>query len=244
MIFVTAFRTRVSAASAEPGVKVPDMASVADTRAGSVPVRVYRPTTELCPLLVYIHGAGFVAGDLDSHDQICRYLAFHVEAVVVAVDYRLAPEHPFPAAVDDSIEAVEWALANAATIGADPRRWAIAGDSAGGTLAAGVAQQWADRPNSPSAQALICPALELADLDLPSHREVAEADGFNTSALQQMIDLYLGSHVDRRDPRASPARSNELAQLPPTIMITAELDPLRDDGEAYAALVSWRKVSR
>ena len=231
--FVAAFRDRVSTASSEPGMSAGPLYSVEDAMAGSVPIRVYRPTSEIAPLLCYLHGAGFIAGDLDSHDQICRLLASRTGAVVVAADYRLAPEHPFPAPVEDAFSAVEWILDHAGQLGADRTRWAVAGDSAGGTLAAAVAQHWRDRPHSPVMQALICPALEFADFDLPSHRAYAEGDGFTTAIMRQMADLYLGGTIDRRDPLVSPARAESLTGLAPAVIISAELDPLRDDGEMY-----------
>ncbi len=231
--FVAAFRDRVSTASAEPGMSAGPLYSVEDAMAGSVPIRVYRPTSEIAPLLCYLHGAGFIAGDLDSHDQICRLLASRIGAVVVAADYRLAPEHPFPAPVEDAFSAVEWILDHAGQLGADRTRWAVAGDSAGGTLAAAVAQHWRDRPHSPVMQALICPALEFADFDLPSHRAYVEGDGFTTAIMRQMADLYLGGTIDRRDPLVSPARAESLTGLAPAVIISAELDPLRDDGEMY-----------
>lgn len=231
--FVAAFRDRVSTASSEPGMSAGPLYSVEDAMAGSVPIRVYRPTSEIAPLLCYLHGAGFIAGDLDSHDQICRLLASRIGAVVVAADYRLAPEHPFPAPVEDAFSAVEWILDHAGQLGADRTRWAVAGDSAGGTLAAAVAQHWRDRPHSPVMQALICPALEFADFDLPSHRAYAEGDGFTTAIMRQMADLYLGGTIDRRDPLVSPARAESLTGLAPAVIISAELDPLRDDGEMY-----------
>ena len=231
--FVAAFRDRVSTASSEPGMSAGPLYSVEDAVAGSVPIRVYRPSSEIAPLLCYLHGAGFIAGDLDSHDQICRLLASRIGAVVVAADYRLAPEHPFPAPVEDAFSAVEWILDHAGQLGADRTRWAVAGDSAGGTLAAAVAQHWRDRPHSPVMQALVCPALEFADFDLPSHRAYAEGDGFTTAIMRQMADLYLGGTIDRRDPLVSPARAESLTGLAPAVIISAELDPLRDDGETY-----------
>lgn len=232
--FVTAFRERVDITTREPGMASQQLHSVEGLMAGSVPVRVYRPTEEIAPLLCYLHGAGFVAGDLDSHDQICRLLATRVGAVVVAADYRLAPEHPFPVPVDDALAAVEWTVAHAAELGADASRWAVVGDSAGGTLAAIVAQRWQGRDGAPVIQVLVCPALEFADLDLPSHVEFAETEGFNTAVKEQMADLYLGDTVDRRDPKVSPARAATVANVAPAVIISAELDPLRDDGEAYA----------
>ena len=231
--FVTAFRERVNTTTREPGMAADSLHSVRNLTAGSVPIRVYRPSDAERPLLCYLHGAGFVAGDLDSHDQICRLLAARVGAVVAAIDYRLAPEHRFPAAVVDAIEAVQWITDHAEDLGADGSRWAIAGDSAGGTLAAIIAQQRRGQPGGPIMQALVCPALEFADLDRPSHREFAETEGFNTMMMKQMADLYLGSSIDRRDPLVSPAHAESVAELPAAVIITAELDPLRDDGEAY-----------
>jgi len=232
--FVEAFRERVSTASSEPGMSAGPLYSVEDAMAGLVPIRVYRPTSEIAPVVCYLHGAGFIAGDLDSHDQICRLLASQIGAVVVAADYRLAPEHPFPAAVDDAFSVVEWILDNASQFGADGTKWAVVGDSAGGNLAAVVAQRWRDWPHGPVMQALVCPVLELADFDLPSHRAYADGDGFTTAMMTQMADLYLGDTTDRRDPLVSPARAESLAGLPPAVIISAELDPLRDDGEMYA----------
>lgn len=231
--FVAALRERVSLGSSEPGMRADQIDSVIDNMAGSVPIRVYRPTSETVSLLCYLHGAGFVAGDLDSHDQVCRLLASRVGAVVVAVDYRLAPEHPFPAAVEDAFSAVEWILDHADELGVDRNRWAVIGDSAGGTLAAAVAQRWRDRPDHPVMQALVCPALELADFNLPSHLAYAEGDGFTTAVMRQMADLYIGSEIDRADPLVSPARATSLEGLAPAVIISAELDPLRDDGEMY-----------
>jgi len=160
-------------------------------------------------------------------------LASRVGAVVVAIDYRLAPEHPFPAAVEDAFSAVEWILDHAEELGVDRNRWAVIGDSAGGTLAAAVAQRWRDRPDHPVMQALVCPALELADFNLPSHLAYAEGDGFTTAVMRQMADLYIGSEIDRADPLVSPARATSLEGLAPAVIISAELDPLRDDGEMY-----------
>jgi len=233
--FVEAFRERVNLGASEPGMHADPLHSVIDEMAGSVPIRVYRPASETAPLLCYIHGAGFIAGNLDSHDQICRLLASRVGAVVAAIDYRLAPEHPFPAAVEDSFSAVEWILDNADHLGADRNCWAVIGDSAGGNLAAVVAQRWSDRADKPVMQALICPVLELADFDLPSHLAYADGDGFTTAVMRQMADLYLGSESDRKVPLVSPTRATSLEGLAPAVIISAELDPLRDDGETYGA---------
>jgi acetyl esterase len=214
---------------------------------GRLRLRTYRPLGRRSgrrPTIVFLHGGGFVIGDLDTHDQLCRSLCRDVDAVVVSVDYRLAPEHPFPAAVEDAIAATRWVAEHVGRLGGDPRRLAVAGDSAGGNLAAVVAQAWrdgeaGDRPPL-AAQLLIYPAVDLVDDGggrYPSRTE--HADGYLLSGddLRWFGAHYLG-RADPRDPRSSPLRG-ALAGLPPTVIVTAEFDPLRDEAEAYAdALVT------
>ncbi len=189
------------------------------------------------PLLTYFHGGGFVFGDLDTHDGLCRLLCRHARAHVLAIDYRLAPEHPFPAAVEDACAAYSWALALAEALGADPQRVGVGGDSAGGNLAAVVAQQAA-------AEGLPAPALQLLIYpvtDFVSGTRSSElfADGFllTRGDMDWFERHYLGSldSPHARDVRASPLLAEDLSELAPAIVVTAGFDPLRDEGEAYAA---------
>ena len=206
--------------------------------AGSIPARVYTPTKlraadGLAPCLVFFHGGGWVIGDLDSHDVVCRKLAHDGELIVISVDYRLAPEHKFPAAVDDAIDATKWIAANAGQLGIDPTRLCVGGDSAGGNLAAVVALSARDG-NGPAiaGQVLIYPATNFA-LMHPSHREPETSILLTHSVIRWFRDHYLGS-ADGSDWRASPARASTLAGLPPAYVLTAGADPLRDEGEEYA----------
>jgi acetyl esterase len=216
---------------------------------GPIPVRIYRPATnpphratepgaEL-PLLVYFHGGGFVFGDLNTHDPLCRQFAAAVPAVVVSVDYRLAPEHRFPAAVDDAEAATVWAAEQAATLGADARSLTVAGDSAGGTLAAVVARRARDGGGPAIAlQLLIYPATDLTRTQ-PSHQSNGEGYFLTSQAMRWFTANYLGDDalVDLalcRQPDASPLFAADLTGLPPAHVVTAEFDPLRDEGEAYA----------
>jgi acetyl esterase/lipase len=206
----------------------PDVAlQVADTVADGVPVRIYRPAHARA-VLVYLHGGGWVQGDRDTHDALCRRLAA-ADRVVVSADYRLAPEHPFPAAVDDTVTVLRWARANVATLGSD--RIEVGGDSAGGNLAAVACIVLRDAGlDLPSLQLLIYPGLDQRRL-AASHATFAE--GFLLTAAD--IDWFQGHYaapVD--DVRASPLLA-DLHGLPPAIVTTAGFDPLRDEGEAYVA---------
>ena len=183
------------------------------------------------PLVVYFHGGGFVIGDLDVYDQSCRLLCRHAGVHVLSVDYRLAPEHPFPAAVDDAAAAFDWAHAHAAELGADPARVAIGGDSAGGNLAAVTAREAGTRP---FAQLLIYPAVDPKARRHPSHDLFAEGFFLTAADREWFHDHYLGSEP-HDDPRARPLGDHDLAGLPRALVITAAFDPLRDEGEAYAA---------
>ena len=188
------------------------------------------------PLLVYYHGGGFLFGDLDTHDRVCRLLCRHAGAHVLAIDYRLAPEHPFPAAVEDAREALAWAYANAERLGADAARVGVAGDSAGGNLSAVVAQLAArDGGPAPVLQLLIYPAT-----DMTRRRRSRElfAEGFllTDSEMDWFEANYLGAErAQQADPRASPLLAEDLSGLAPALVVTAAFDPLRDEGEEYAA---------
>jgi len=204
--------------------------------AGAMPARLYRPDGKgPLPLLVYFHGGGWVLGGLASHDVVCRALANASGCALLAIDYRLAPEHVFPAAVDDCYAATVWAVANAAALGADPARVAIGGDSAGGNLTAVIAQLARDRGGPPLRfQLLVYPATD-ANTDTPSYHENATGYFLELAGMRWFYDHYLPRNADRTDPRASPLRTADLRGLPPALVITAEFDPLRDEGETYAA---------
>ncbi len=186
------------------------------------------------PLLVFFHGGGFVFGDLDTHDGLCRLLCRHAGAHILAVDYRLAPEDPFPAAVEDAQAALDWAFANAITLGADPFRIAVSGDSAGGNLAA-VVSQLATRDGGPAPvlQLLIYPAMDSTGRH--RSRELFGEGFFLTKAHIDWFEAhYLGADRARGlDPRVSPLLAEDLSGLPPAFVVTAGFDPLRDEGEAY-----------
>lgn len=199
-----------------------------------LPVRSYRPPTDgPHPTVVYFHGGGWVIGGIESHDLLCRHLANEADAVVVSVDYRLAPEHPFPAAVEDAYAATEWVAEHADAVGGDGRL-AVAGDSAGGNLAAIVSLMARDR-DGPSIehQGLIYPATSAAE-DWPSREENAEGYFLTERDMTWFFDHYLESDVHARNPYAFPMGACDLSGLPPATVQTAGFDPLRDEGVAYA----------
>jgi acetyl esterase len=207
--------------------------------AGSILARIYTPMTlrhaaGLAPCLIFFHGGGWVIGDLDSHDVVCRKLADAGQLVVISVDYRLAPEHKFPAAVDDAIAATAWIAANARQLGIDASRLSVGGDSAGGNLAAVVSIAAPDG-NGPaiSGQVLVYPATDFA-MTHPSHREPETSILLTHSVIKWFRDHYLNGAADAADWRASPARAATLAGLPPAYVLTAGADPLRDEGNEYA----------
>lgn len=218
----------------------PEMAAVkdstADGPAGPIPLRLYRPSASgpTPPVLVYFHGGGWVIGDLDTHDVLCRQLARESKAAVVSVDYRLGPEHKFPAAVEDCWAATRWVAGNGAALGVDGRRLAVGGDSAGGNLAAVVALMARDAGGPAIAlQLLIYPGTDMAAAS-PSHREFAEGYLLTRDSIRWFIAHYLRSEADVDDWRASPGRAPSLRGLPPALVITAGFDPLCDEGEDYA----------
>jgi acetyl esterase len=204
--------------------------------AGTIDARLYVPaaTSEPSPLLVYFHGGGWVIGGLDTHDDPCRFLAAHSGARVLSVDYRLAPEHPFPAAAEDALAAYEWATANAWRLGADPGRIGVGGDSAGGNLAAAACLMARDAGvASPAMQLLIYPVAETAGT-ARSRRTFAEGFLLTRDDMDWFEDHYLPPGVDRGDPRVALLEATDLSGLPPAYVATAGFDPLRDEGEAYA----------
>jgi acetyl esterase len=210
---------------------------LADGPAGPIPLRVYRPAGVAAaplPALVYFHGGGWVIGDLETHDVLCRQLTAEAGVTVVAVDYRLAPEHAFPAAVDDAWAATRWSVAHAERLGIDPGRVAVGGDSAGGNLAAVVALLARDAGGPALAfQVLIYPVTD-AGTETGSYRDCAEGYLLTRQGMRWFFDHYLTSPDDARDWRVSPLRATSHAGLPPALIVTAGFDPLRDEGEAYA----------
>jgi acetyl esterase len=221
----------------------PAVAHVEDRRVpvdgGAIPVRLYRPAgaTPL-PLVVYFHGGGWVIGSIETHDAVCRDLANAAGCAVASVDYRLAPEHRFPVAAEDCYAATRWLGAHAGELGVDAARIAVGGDSAGGNLAAVVAQLARDRGGPALAfQLLIYPATDAA-CDAPSHRENADGYLLTADAMTWFWGHYLGGDASlKADPRCSPLRAGDFRGLPPALVVTAEYDPLRDEGEAYGALL-------
>jgi len=201
-----------------------------------VPIRVYSPAAggpNAC--LLYFHGGGWVVCDLDTHDSICRAIARRAQAVVVAVDYRLAPESKFPAAVEDCYAAVAWVAQNAARLNVDARRIAVGGDSAGGTLSAVMCLKSRDEHGPRIAlQILVYPVTNLAAFDTPSYAEFADGYHLTRAEMEWFRGHYLAHPDDARNPYASPLLAPDLGGLPPALVITAECDPLRDEGEAYA----------
>ena len=206
---------------------------------GAIPARIYTPkqlrkTDGLAPCLVFYHGGGWVIGDLDSHDVVCRKLAHEGELIVISIDYRLAPEHKFPAAVDDAITALKWVASNAKALGIDAARLMVGGDSAGGNLAAVVALAARDGDGPKLAgQLLIYPATDFGWTH-PSHSEPETSILLTHSVIRWFGNHYLNGPADVDDWRASPARAKTLAGLPPAYVLTAGADPLRDEGDEYA----------
>jgi acetyl esterase len=202
---------------------------------GEIPVRIYTPNSPApAPALIYFHGGGWVLGDLDSHDHVCRAIANSVPCVVVSVDYRLAPENKFPSAVHDSYAAVEWIADHASDLGIDPARIAVGGDSAGGNLAAVVCQMARDRRGPKLAfQLLIYPATD-TKMRFPSVDENAAGPLLTKPATNWFINHYLNGEEDHGNPLASPNLTADLRDLPPAFVLTAECDPIRDEGEDYA----------
>jgi acetyl esterase len=221
---------------------LPAVAALRDLAApgpdGPIPLRLYRGAGTVAgailPALIYYHGGGWVLGDLESHDGICRAIANAAGCAVVAVDYRLAPEHKFPAAVDDAVAATRFVAAQAGALGIDGTRLAVGGDSAGATLAA-VACLAARDGGGPALrfQVLVYPATDLT-MESAAHREFTADLPLTHGTMLWFRDHYLRSAADRSDWRASPLRASDLAGLPPALVITAGLDPLRDEGDAYA----------
>ena len=205
---------------------------------GRIPARIYTPkklrkADGLAPGLVFFHGGGWVIGNLETHDVVCRKLAQEGEMIVMSVDYRLAPEHRFPAAVEDAVTATKWVAANAKGLGIDASRLVVGGDSAGGNLAAVVSLHARENGPKLAGQLLVYPATDFSRKH-PSHSEPETSILLTHTVVTWFMNNYLGD-ADINDWRASPARARTLADLPPAYVLTAGADPLRDEGDEYAA---------
>ncbi len=227
------YRERRSATQPEP----PAVGDVRDLKAGDIPLRLYRPLgsdpSQLLPALVYFHGGGWVIGDLDTHDTLCRQLCNASGCAVVAVDYRLGPEHRFPAAVDDAIAATRWVQDHAAALQIRPERLAVGGDSAGGNLAAVVALALRDQSRPIAFQLLIYPATDQRH-GQDSYASNGEGYLLTNQTIAYFHDHYIADPAQDLDWRASPLLHSDLSRLPPALVITAGYDPLRDEGLEYA----------
>jgi acetyl esterase len=229
----------------------PEMASVETVQVkaphGAIPVRIYKPLglpkTATAPALVFYHGGGWVIGDLESHDVVCRQIATAAAMIVAAVDYRLAPEHKFPAAVDDALAATEWVASHAEKLGIDANRLFVGGDSAGGNLAAVVAIHARDTGGPRiKGQILVYPVTDLA-MTTASYRD-PETGVLLTHALMCWFrDHYLADPAEIDDWRASPLRMANLKDLPPAFVLTVGADPLHDEGEEFAARLKQAGVA-
>jgi acetyl esterase len=216
----------------------PEIGAVSDLRADHIPFRLYRPknvpTSTRLPALIFFHGGGWVIGDLETHDVLCRQLTAAAGISVVNVDYRLAPEHRYPAAVEDAWAATRWVETHAAELAIDPTRLAVGGDSAGGNLAAVVALLARDQGGpSLALQVLTYPVTDVA-AESPSYAEFADGFLLTRDSMRWFIEHYVPERKDRLDWRASPLRAASLAGVAPALVVTAGFDPLRDEGEAYA----------
>lgn len=228
-------------------VPVEDVVSIEDLPfpgpEGEIGMRIYRPEGEgLLPAVFYFHGGGFCTGSVELVDPICRMLANRAGCMVISVDYRLAPEHPYPAAVTDAYIAISWVGAYGEGFGVDTGSLAVVGDSAGATIATAACMLIRDKNlGDPEVklQYLLCPVTDLVSFETPSHKEFGEGYLLTTAAMRRWKDHYLagkeeGTHYE---PYCSPVREQNLANLPPAIIVTAECDPLRDEGEAYGQLL-------
>ena len=226
---------------ARPPIGTPEEVAQIENRTipgprGVIPVRVYQPKGDApFPLLVYFHGGGWVIGDIETHDMTCRSLANASGCVVVSVDYRLSPEHKYPEPMEDCYAATKYVAEHAAEFNGDASRLAVGGDSAGGNLAAVVSLVARDRGGPAIGfQLLVYPVIDF-NFNTPSYRDNAEGYFLTTNLMKWFWNHYLRTDTDGAQPYASPMRAESLRGLPPAFVITAEFDPLRDEGEAYAA---------
>ena len=230
-------RANFEARPREPGPRVANVEDRSIPGPGvRVPVRIYTPTGQgPFPVLLWFHGGGWVLGSINSQDAACRNLTNAADCVVVSVDYRLTPEAKFPEPLQDCYAATSWVAKNASTFNADGSRVAVGGASAGGNLAAAVALMARDGGGPALVHQLLAYPVTDSGMDTESHRLFADGYGLTRKAMEWYWSLYLKDEADAASPLAAPMRAKDLSGLPPTLMMTAEFDPLRDEGEAYAA---------
>ncbi len=230
---------------------LPQPASVVDSLVPDGPaIRIYRPTPKSVPTVVFFHGGGWVGGDLETHDRQCRAMCIEIDVVVVSVDYRRPPEAPFPAAFDDALLATRWVFASVAALGGDAHRIGIAGDSAGGNLAAAVAIACRDAGLHLAAQLLVYPVTDVAggfrdaaiNSGYPSRAQNAEGYFLTHDVMRWFADHYVPDASLQSDPRVSPLRASRLDGVAPAVVCSAYFDPLRDEGIAYAAALRQAQV--
>ena len=222
-----------------------DVAEVRDVAIDARPpisARLYRPVAGTVPLLVYFHGGGWVVGSVALSDNFCRAIANASGCAVLSVEYRLAPEHRYPAAVDDAYAATRWSAAHAAELGIDPSRIAVGGSSAGGNLAAVVSLISRDRGGPRLALQWLHVPVTDHEFETPTYREYASGHGLTRAGMRWFWDHYLPDLARRSEPHASPLRARHMGGLPPAIVLTAECDPLRAEGAAYAARLREAEV--
>jgi acetyl esterase len=239
-------KTAMLGGFAEPMAEVRGIMAIGPS--GYIPLRLYRPVggADKSPALIYVHGGGWVIGDLDSHDKVCRSIAAKTPCSVVAIDYRLAPEFPFPAGLNDVIAASKWVSANASALGIDKDRIGIGGDSAGGNMSAAACLDARESGPRLRAQVLIYPSTDNAPEShlWPSRLQNAQVPPLTSDALKWFSEKHAPGGPDRyKDERLSPLRAGSLAGLPPALILTAEYDPLRDEGKAFADRLSGARVS-
>ncbi|HEY0753374.1 MAG TPA: alpha/beta hydrolase fold domain-containing protein [Ktedonobacteraceae bacterium] len=243
LVLTLAEQRRASVRSALDEAGQPEQVAALEDRllpgpAGDLPVRIYTPIgaeAALLPVLVYFHAGGWVLGSIEGHDPVCRALANRAACLVVSVEYRLAPEHPFPAAPEDCYTATCWVAQHAGEINADPTRIAVGGDSSGGNLAAAVALMARDRGGPHLCQqVLIYGETDYYEPGTASYTTYAQGYGLTRADMLWFWDQYLSRPEDRSHPYAAPLRASDLTGLPPALIITAEYDPVRDEGEHYA----------
>lgn len=207
-----------------------------DISSTKIPVRIYTPEGgSKLPIIIYLHGGFWIAGNLDASDNVCRKLSKNTKAIVVSVDYRLAPENPFPAGINDVYNLIQWTYKNAESINGDAKHIAVAGDSSGGNLAAAVSQMIRDKGGPHvTCQVLIYPSTNISELNSKSWSQLSNDFNISREDMEKYISLYIPKKEDRKSPYASPLLAKDFRGLPHALIITAEIDPLRDEGEAYA----------